>query len=70
MANSLSHNTALRQRRAPLLRLLLQAVSLRRQRSKLADMSDAQLKDIGITRTQAEVESRRKAWDAPNFWLS
>ncbi|WP_170783974.1 DUF1127 domain-containing protein [Ruegeria lacuscaerulensis] len=47
---------------------LLDALSLLRQRHKLARLDDRALKDIGITREQAEAEADRPIWDAPDFW--
>ena len=44
--------------------------ALRRQRMHLAELSDEQLKDVGLTREAADAEARRKAWDAPQYWLS
>ena len=39
-----------------------------RQRQRLAGLSDAMLRDIGMTRSEAAREGRRGAWDAPNHW--
>jgi len=36
-----------------------------RQRRKLASMSDAQLKDIGLTRKDVETELGSQFWDPP-----
>ena len=47
---------------------VLDALSLRRQRRCLAKLDDRALKDIGITREQAEAEAARHIWDAPEFW--
>ncbi|GGA13077.1 DUF1127 domain-containing protein [Neptunicoccus cionae] len=44
------------------------ALQLRRQRLQLTRLSDAQLRDIGLTRAEAGAEARRRAWDAPNHW--
>lgn len=44
---------------------LLAVVSLYRQRRTLAQLSDAALADIGVTRTQADAEAARPVWDAP-----
>jgi uncharacterized protein YjiS (DUF1127 family) len=35
-----------------------------RQRRQLMEMDDCQLKDIGITREQAEQEARKPIWEA------
>lgn len=47
---------------------LLGAGALRRQRRDLSRLNDALLKDIGITRAQADAESIRPFWDAPTHW--
>ena len=52
-------------RRASLLDLL----GLSRQRRKLAQLDEAALHDIGITRRQALEEARRPAWDVPRHWI-
>ncbi|MFC7705251.1 DUF1127 domain-containing protein [Plastorhodobacter daqingensis] len=56
-------------RRWNTLALLSQWRELRRQRLRLADLDDAALRDIGITREEASREARRPAWDAPQHWL-
>ncbi|MGP3789599.1 MULTISPECIES: DUF1127 domain-containing protein [Pseudomonas] len=38
---------------------------LYRQRQQLAALSDATLKDIGVSRADIEVESQRPFWDDP-----
>ncbi len=48
--------------------LVLQALSVMRQRRKLAQLDDAALKDIGITRAEASAEADRFFWDAPQIW--
>ncbi len=50
------------------LRLLKAAGALTRQRRALAEMDDAQLMDIGLTRTEARREAERPFWDAPVHW--
>lgn len=40
----------------------------KQQRNKLARLSDEALCDIGVTRQQAEEESKRALWDAPANW--
>ena len=47
---------------------LLGWVSLARQRSQIARLDDHMLRDIGITRTQADAEADRAFWDAPAHW--
>ncbi|RPE72067.1 uncharacterized protein YjiS (DUF1127 family) [Pacificibacter maritimus] len=51
-----------------LLSRLAQARTVARQRKALAALDDHILDDIGVTRAQAEHESSRPAWDAPNHW--
>ncbi|WP_420584594.1 DUF1127 domain-containing protein [Ruegeria sp.] len=50
------------------LSVLFDVISLRRQRRTLARLDDRALKDVGITREQAEAEAARSIWDAPEFW--
>ncbi len=69
MANSLSRTLTLRPRRLSLLARLRAAFDSQRQRRQLRDLSDAQLEDIGISRTEAEAEAQRRLWDAPQQWL-
>lgn len=38
---------------------------LARQRRQLASLSDAMLKDIGLSRSQAYGEANRRFWDEP-----
>ncbi|MCC5884153.1 MAG: DUF1127 domain-containing protein [Halomonas sp.] len=38
-------------------------VQLRRERNQLLELSDHQLRDIGLTRHEAARESRRHFWD-------
>jgi uncharacterized protein YjiS (DUF1127 family) len=42
--------------------------SLARQRRALADLDDHILRDVGLTRAQAEAEADRPIWDAPSNW--
>ena len=39
-----------------------------RQRTHLVGLTDAQLRDIGITRNEAAREGERPVWDAPQHW--
>jgi uncharacterized protein YjiS (DUF1127 family) len=41
------------------------AVTLHEQRRALALLDDARLRDLGLTRAQAEAESARPIWDMP-----
>jgi uncharacterized protein YjiS (DUF1127 family) len=55
-------------RRLSLLSRFLDAGALARQRRHLAELDDAMLRDIGLTREQALREARRPRWDAPRHW--
>lgn len=44
------------------------AQALHRQHQALARLDDALLRDIGLTRTEANAEAARPVWDAPNHW--
>lgn len=60
---------ALRRRRPVLVAArLLQILALRRQRSALSRLDAKALSDIGLTRDQADCESRRPFWDVPAHW--
>lgn len=48
------------------LREMALAKSVMRERKALEKMSDSELKDIGITREQADFEARRALWDIPS----
>ena len=39
-----------------------------RQRQHLGALDGAALKDIGLTRDQADREAARPLWDVPAFW--
>ena len=45
-----------------------QYFALRRQRQQIVNLEDHLLDDIGITRAEAYKESRKSAWDVPNYW--
>lgn len=45
--------------------LAVKAYRVNRQRRQLAELTDSQLADIGITREQALAESTRSFWDLP-----
>lgn len=51
------------------LRALQQARALRRQRLRLRELDDRMLRDVGLTRAQAEDEAQRPPWDAPGHWF-
>ncbi len=50
------------------LRRLMAWLQVRRDRVTLADLDDALLRDIGITRAQAMSEARRPFWDLPETY--
>ncbi|MGV6848684.1 MAG: DUF1127 domain-containing protein [Marinibacterium sp.] len=43
-------------------------LALWRQRQHLARLDDIALKDLGLTRHQAESEAARPFWDVPAHW--
>ncbi len=49
-------------------RRLQAAQILYKQRNALAKLDDALLRDIGVTREQANSEALRPVWDGPNHW--
>ena len=51
-------------------RPLLELLALHRQRRALGDLDDHMLNDVGLTRHQAEAESRKPIWDSPRHWRS
>lgn len=65
---TLQRTTRARSSRSILSRAL-QARAVARERKALANLDDAILKDIGISRTDAIRESERSAWDAPRHWM-
>lgn len=44
---------------------LFAMLAVARQRAALADMDDARLADLGLTRDAALTEARRPIWDLP-----
>lgn len=58
------------QHRRGLFRTLRQAMAIYRERRNLRALSAQQLDDIGLCRREAEIESRRPVWDAPDRWRS
>lgn len=58
--------------RGPLLRAILRTLRLCRTRRDLATLDDHILRDIGLTRAEAQAEAARRPWDAnwdaPNHW--
>ncbi len=51
------------------LQLFLTLTEARRQRRRLAGLDDHLLRDIGLTREDADREATRKPWDVPAHWL-
>ncbi|MDK3073672.1 DUF1127 domain-containing protein [Sedimentitalea sp. JM2-8] len=47
---------------------IARAYGLWLQRQQLRRLDDAALRDIGISRAQAEIEASRPIWDAPASW--
>lgn len=43
-------------------------LGLRRSRARLATLEDHLLRDIGLTREQADAEERLPLWDVPDHW--
>jgi uncharacterized protein YjiS (DUF1127 family) len=52
----------------PIALWLRRALSVQRQRARLATLDDRMLRDIGLTRAEAEAEATRPAWDVPSNW--
>lgn len=42
--------------------------ALRKERAELANLTDQQLMDIGVTPDQARNEAAKPAWDMPEDW--
>lgn len=43
-------------------------IAMRAQRRQLAQLDDAMLDDIGLTRAGAAIEAARPIWDVPSNW--
>lgn len=54
--------------RSGLMQRMLAAIAIRRSRARLLDLDDRILRDIGVSRHDAEAEARRPLWDAPDHW--
>lgn len=52
----------------PTFSMISQAIAVRRQRLALRSLDDNALSDIGLTKAQAEAESKRPIWDVPANW--
>ncbi len=55
-------------RKTSLIRLISLAFSVRRSRRALKRLDDAALRDISLSRQEAETEARRPIWDVPRNW--
>jgi uncharacterized protein YjiS (DUF1127 family) len=55
--------------RKPARKGLMAYIDLYRQRKALRSLTDGQLEDVGLTRTQALTEAHRPVWDAPHHWM-
>lgn len=61
-------STALPARRSRgLLPRLRDAFAVAEQRHRLAQLDNARLSDLGLTRAEAEAEARRPLWDLPQI---
>lgn len=60
--------TRARTRRRSVLRLIQSRLSLWRSRNRLSQLTDDELRDIGVSRAAAARESRRGLWDVPSNW--
>ena len=47
---------------------LLAWYEISRERRHLAHLTERELNDLGLTKSDVEAELRRAAWDAPNHW--
>ncbi|MBD3662660.1 DUF1127 domain-containing protein [Sulfitobacter aestuariivivens] len=70
-SSTCTHTPAIRHipRRSSLLHTFHQLIALYRSRRALAALSDAELKDIGLTADAAQREARRPVWDVPDYWM-
>lgn len=59
---AITEGTACRPKRPSLHRIL----TLRKQRRALARLTPEQLRDIGVSMEDAQVEAARRFWDLPN----
>lgn len=65
-ASSLSHRPL--QPRQSFWAQVFDRIALRRQRQRLARLDDHMLRDIGLTREQAQAEAAEPVWDVPAHW--
>jgi uncharacterized protein YjiS (DUF1127 family) len=52
-----------------LLDYLRTMIAVRSQRQSLDRLDDHMLDDLGISRTEAQSEAARPAWDVPHYWM-
>ncbi|MEL6682695.1 MAG: DUF1127 domain-containing protein [Pseudomonadota bacterium] len=48
---------------------LTSVMALRQQRKALKDLDEHLLRDIGVTRQDAEIEAEKPIWDVPRHWF-
>ncbi len=61
---------ALKTRRISLWAQFQHLRAIARSRQSLRQLESHQLRDIGLSATEAEKEARRLPWDAPGHWMS
>ncbi len=57
---------------SPLTRMIARvayALQIRKERKALAELTNAQLEDIGVTPAQAQREAQKPVWDVPSHWV-
>ncbi|RYH11832.1 DUF1127 domain-containing protein [Tropicimonas sp. IMCC6043] len=52
-----------------LLHRIMEVLAVRKQRRDLAQLDDRALRDIGVSRDEADLEASRPAWDVPHHWM-
>lgn len=55
-------------RNLSVLRILERLIGIARQRRHLSRLDDAALRDVGLTKSEANAEANRGFWDAPSNW--
>ncbi len=58
-----------RHSRLAILGVVFKAFSIWRERQALSVLDAHLLHDIGVSRNDADVETKRSVWDAPNRWM-